>query len=88
VIDKKSNREKLAAKILFWGVAVPTIFTFFLRTFFIFFNFVYGYLIVQIVGKDYANPVAVIALIASLSFTIGVIAWIHKQYKKHILTTF
>jgi hypothetical protein len=87
-MDKQFNREKLAAKILFWIIAVPAIFTFFLRIFFILFNYVFGYLIVQIIGKDYTNAVAVIALTASLGFTIGVIVWVHKQYKKHILTTF
>jgi ABC-type Mn2+/Zn2+ transport system permease subunit len=87
MMNEQSKREKLAAKILFWGVAVPTIFAVFLRIFFIFFNFVYGFLIVKIFGQDYANPVAGIALITSLGFTIGVLIWVYKQYKKHILAT-
>jgi hypothetical protein len=87
-MDKKPTREKLAAKILFWGIAVPAVFTFFLKIFFLFFNFIYGYAVVQIVGQDYAKVVTVIALITSIGFTIGVIVWVHMQFKKHILTTF
>ena len=87
-MNKKSEREKLLATVLFWGVAVPAIFTLFLRIFFLFFNFVYGALIVAMLGQEYVKPVTVIALITSIGFTIGVIVWVHKQYKKHILTTF
>jgi len=88
MINEQSKREKLAAKILFWILVVPITFAVFFRIFFIFFNFVYGFLIVKIIGPDSAGPVAVIALITSLGFTIGVLIWVHKQYKKHILTTF
>ena len=88
MMDKQPTREKLAAKILFWGIAVPAVFTFFLKIFFLFFNFIYGYVIVLIVGQDYAVAVTIIALITSVGFTIGVIVWVHNQFTKHILTTF
>jgi hypothetical protein len=88
MMNEQSKREKLEAKILFWSLVVPTIFGVFFRIFFIFFNFVYGLLIVKIIGQDYAGLVAGIALITSLGFTIGVLIWVHEQYKKHILATF
>ena len=87
-MNERSKREKLVAKVVFWVIAVPALFTFFLRTFFIFFNFVYGSLIVAIIGQDYVEIVTVIALLTSIGFSIGVVVWVHKQYKKHILTTF
>ena len=86
--NKQSKREKLAARILFWSLVVPVIFGVFFRIFFIFFNFIYGFLILKIIGYDYTGPVAGIALITSLGFTIAVLIWVHKQYKKHILATF
>jgi hypothetical protein len=88
IMNKRSEREKIVATVLFWSVAVPAIFTLFLRTFFIFFNFIYGALFVVILGQEYVKAVVVIALMTSIGFTIGVVVWVHKQYKKHILTTF
>jgi hypothetical protein len=88
MMNEQLKREKLAAKILFWSLVVPTIFAVFLRIFYVFFNFVYGFIIVKIIGQDFTGPVAAIALITSLGFTIGVLIWVHKQYKKHILPTF
>lgn len=69
-------------------MVVPITFGVFFRIFFVLFNFVYGLLIVKIIGPDYAGFVAGIALITSLGFTLAVLIWIHTQYKKHILVTF
>ena len=57
MMNEQSKREKLVAKILYWSLVVPTTFGVFFRIFFIFFNFVYGLLIVKIIGQDYAGPV-------------------------------
>ena len=86
-MNKQPSIEKLAAKILFGGVAVPAVFTFFFKIFFVIFNYVYGYLIVQIIGQEYAITVSNISLITSLGFTIGVTVWVHKHFAKHIVTT-
>jgi hypothetical protein len=88
MMNKQSKREKLAAKILFWSLVVPVTFGVFFRIFFVLFNFVYGSLAVKIFGQEYSHPVTGIAIITSLGFTIGVLVWVHKQYKKHILATF
>jgi hypothetical protein len=88
IMDEQSKREKLAAKILYWGLVVPTIFAVFWRIFFISFGVAYGFLIVRILGQNYADIAAGLALITSLGFTAGVLIWVHKQYKKHILSTF
>ncbi len=87
MMNTQSKKEKMAAKILFWSLVVPITFTVFLRLFFVFFNFVYGTLIVKIIGQDYAGIVSGIAAITAIGFSIGVLIWIYKQFKKHILST-
>ena len=86
-LDKQFKREKLAAKILYWTLVVPTIFAVFWRIFFISFGFAYGFLIVKIFGQNYADIAAGLALITSLGFAAGVLIWVHRKYKKHILST-
>ena len=88
IMNETTKKEKLVARLLFWSLVVPITFSVFIRLFYILFNYVYGILIVRIIGQEYANTVSAIAVITSLVFTIGVIIWIHQQYKKHILSTF
>lgn len=86
--NEKPKKEKLLATVLFWSLVIPAAFAAFFRLFFLFFNFIYGFLIVKIIGQEYAGPVTVIAGITSLGFTIGVLVWLYRQFKKHILSTF
>ena len=87
-MNEQSKREKLTARILFWSFVVPITFGVFFRIFFILFNFVYGLIAVKVIGQEYTIPIAGISIITSFGFTIGVLTWVHKQYKKHILATF
>ena len=87
-MNARPGKEKLVARILFWGMVVPVAAGVFFRIFFPVFNFVYGWLMAQIVGPEYTRWVTGFALLSSLVFTGGVLFWIHKHYKKHILSTF
>ena len=78
------QKEKRIAKIMFWCFT-PLFFAVFMRLFFMIFNFIYGTVIVLILGKKYADIITVIALMTSLFFTVAACSFLWKQFKKHIL---
>jgi len=49
------------------------------------FQFIYGTLFIILFGKQFADTIAVIALITSIVFTIFTFKYIYNQYKKHIV---
>jgi len=64
---------------------MPFFFAAFIRFFFIIFKYIYGTFLVFILGEKFADIITVIALIASLFFTLAVCSFLWKEYKKHIL---
>jgi hypothetical protein len=84
IITFQNNKEKRIAKIMFWCFT-PFFFAAFMRFFFLIFNYLYGTLIVIILGKKYAHIITAIAVVPSLFFTIAVCSFLWKEYKKHIL---
>ncbi len=75
---------KNAPKIVFWVVS-PFIFIGFLRLFFLVFYFIYGWLLMLILGREYHTPILVLAGATSLTFTIYVVMYLYRQYVKHII---
>lgn len=86
-MNERTNIEKKAAKIYFWGLVVPVVFLVFIRIFFLLFNYIYGTILIFIVGEKYTGIVMFLSVLTALFFTIGVLCWVHKQYKKHVLAT-
>jgi len=83
-VKNKIQREKRAAKIIFWCFT-PFFFIAFMRFFFMIFNFIYGTILRVIFGKKYGDIITVIAILTSLFFTVAVCSMLWKQYKKHVL---
>ena len=84
IITFQNHKEKRIAKIMFWCFT-PFFFAAFMRFFFLIFNYIYGTLIVILLGKKYAYIITAIAFVTSLFFTIAVCSFLWKEYKKHIL---
>ena len=82
---KESSREKTVAKILLWAVVVPVSFAAFMRLFFLFFYYVYGMLFMAVFGTEYGGAVLAVSILTSAGFTAGVVCWIYKGYRKHVL---
>ena len=77
-------RLKKRLKILFWCIS-PLLFLAFLRLYWMLFQFIYGTLFIILFGKQFADAIAIIALITSIVFAIFTFAYIYRQYKKHIV---
>jgi hypothetical protein len=56
-MNERTNIEKKAAKIFFWGLVVPVVFLVFIRIFFLLFNYIYGTVLIFIVGEKYTGMV-------------------------------
>jgi hypothetical protein len=82
----ETKREEKRLKIVFWCFS-PILFLVFLRLYWILFQFVYGTLFIILFGRQFKDTIAIIALISSLFFAVFTFAYIHKQYKKHIIET-
>ncbi len=80
--EKKRLKKRL--KILFWCIS-PFLFLAFLRLYWMLFQFIYGTLFIILFGKQFADTIAIIALITSLLFAVFTFAYIYRQYKKHII---
>jgi hypothetical protein len=78
------SKEKRRLKLLFWCFS-PIIYLVFLRLYWILFQFIYGTLFIILFGKQFADTIAIIALITSLLFAVFTSAYIYRQYKKHII---
>ena len=81
------NAEKTIANVLFWVIVFPSAGAVFFRLFFVLFRFVYGQLVVVVLGPGASKPVTVFAVITAAGFTIGVLIWLYRQFKRHILRT-
>ena len=86
-MNERTKIEKKAAKFMFWGLVVPIVFLVFIRIFFLLFNYIYGTIFIFIVGDRYTGMVTFLSVLTALFFTIGVLCWVHKQYKQHVLST-
>jgi len=84
VIDSKKKEGRLL-KVLFWCLAAPTMFSVFIRLFFILFRFIYAPIISFLLGSISNNLMFALSSITALVFTVGTIVWTYKQLKKHIL---
>ena len=78
------QNETIRLKILFWCIS-PLIFLAFLRLYWMLFQFVYGTLLIILLGKQFAVVISATALITSIVFTVLTFKYIYKQYKKHIV---
>ena len=77
-------REKHTAKIVFWCVS-PFLFAGLFRLFFLFFYFVYGMLLLWMIGGKYNVPILAAATITSIVFTGATLVILYRQFKWHIL---
>ena len=82
--QNEAKREERRLNILFWCFS-PILFLAFLRLYWMLFQFVYGTLFILLFGKQFAEPIAIIALITSLLFAVFTLIYIYRQYKKHII---
>jgi hypothetical protein len=82
--NSEASREKRILTFLFWCLAI-FIFAAFLRLFWILFHFVYGTMLVWILGKKFEGVVAALAFITALIFSIATFRHIYLQFKKHII---
>lgn len=82
--QNETKREKRRLRILFWCFS-PILFLVFLRLYWMLFQFIYGTLFIILFGKQFADTIAIIALITSLLFAVFTFAYLYRQYKKHII---
>jgi hypothetical protein len=85
--NEQRGKEKTIAKVLFGVLVFPSAGAVFFRLFFVLFRIVYGHIVVVIFGPGASRPVTVIAVITAIGFTAGVLAWLYRQYNRHILKT-
>ncbi len=64
---------------------MPIYFAVFMRLFFILFNFIYGALLVYILGKHFSSIITGVAIVTSLIFSVAALSILWNEYKKHIL---
>ena len=86
-LEEPRGREKTIANVLFWVIVVPSAGAVFFRLSFVLFRFIYGQLVIVIFGPGASRPVTVIAVITAIGFTAGVLTWLYRQFKRHILKT-
>jgi hypothetical protein len=82
--QNETKQEKKRLKFLFWCFS-PILFLVFLRLYWMLFQFIYGTLFIILFGKQFADTIAIIALITSLLFAVFTFLYIYRQYKKHII---
>ena len=82
------QKQAKTIKLLFWCLVAPALFFVFMRLFFVVFGFLYTPLISFVLGQP-AGPadklLFVLAAITALVFTVGIIAVMYHQLKKHII---
>ena len=86
-LSPEVRAEKRSLMLMFWMVSV-LIFPVFLRMFWVLFAYVYGGIIVLILGKKIESIVAILAVLSSLGFSIGAFVWLYRQYKKHLVDSY
>ena len=80
----ETKQEKKQLNILFWCLS-PVLFIVFLRLYWMLFQFVYGTLVIIILGNQFKGFIAVTALISSILFSGFTFFYIYQQFKKHII---
>ena len=81
-----ADKEKRLIKVLFWCLAAPMMVLMFLRLFFVLFQFVYGTVLVLLLGEQVERAVLIISAISTLIFTLGAIRYVYRLFKIHILS--
>ncbi|WP_372682683.1 hypothetical protein [Desulfosarcina sp.] len=79
------DREKTLLKALFWCLAAPMMALMFFRLFFVLFRFVYGTVLILLLGQQAAQTVLILSVATALIFTVGAIGYAYKQLKIHII---
>ena len=82
--NSEASKEKRTLTFLFWCLAI-FIFAAFLRLFWILFHFVYGTILVWILGKKFEGVIAALAFLTALIFSIATFRYIYLQFRKHII---
>lgn len=85
IASKPSDKEKTLIKVLFWCLAAPMMALMFFRLFFVLFRFVYGSVLILVLGPQVAHPILIISVITALIFTAGAIRYAYQLLKIHIL---
>lgn len=82
---KPPDKEKRLIKGLFWCLAAPMMALMFFRMFFILFRFVYGTVLILVLGGEAAHSILILSAGTSLVFTAGAIRYVYRLLKIHIL---
>ena len=85
IASKPPEKEKRLLKILFWCLAAPMMALMFFRLFFVLFRFVYGTVLILLLGQQATQSVLVMSIATALIFTIGAIGYAYNQLKIHII---
>jgi len=56
-----------------------------MRLFYLIFRYVFGTLVIQLIGVEHKSLIILIATLTSTGFTVAVIVYLYRQYKTHIL---
>jgi hypothetical protein len=80
----QTAKEKRVARIVFWCFA-PLMFAGFMRIFMLVFYFIYGSLLIWILGRQYQGIVTVAAVVTSVGFAVATVVYLYRQYVVHIL---
>ena len=82
---RPSDKEKTLLKVLFWCLAAPMMALMFFRLFFVLFRFVYGSVLILILGTKATNAILFLSVASALGVTIGAIVAACRLLKTHII---
>ncbi len=85
IASKPPENEKRLLKVLFWCLAAPMMALMFFRLFFVLFRFVYGTVLILLLGEQAAHSILILSAATALIFTVGAIGYTYKQLKIHII---
>jgi len=83
--SKPPNSQTTLIKVLFWCLAAPMMALMFFRLFFFLFRFVYGTVLILLLGQQAAHSILILSTATALVFTVGAIGYAYKQLKTHII---
>jgi len=85
IASKPADKEKRLIKVLFWCLAAPMMALMFFRLFFVLFRFVYGSILILVLGAQAKPSILIISVVTALIFTVGAIRYAYGLLKNHIL---
>jgi hypothetical protein len=83
-MKNRSDQDKKIAKLMFW-VLTPVLLPTCIRFYWIIFNYLYGLVIIVIIGDKHAGMITTAALVTSLVFGVVTYSVLYQQYKKYII---